>query len=344
MKTSTDFARLLSRFLTDYLQHERNLSPNTIASYRDTFVQLVTYMREVCKIGVERLGLGDLTKDNVTGFLNWLESKSGVGKQTRNCRLAAIHAFVSFLQYECVDRLEQWQLILSIKTVKSESGKLSYLTVDGIKLLLAQPDLSTHQGRRDAALLALFYDTGARVSEIIDLTPSSLRIDSEPYTIKLYGKGRKTRLVPLAKEQTQLLRAYMEENHLFESLNATHPLFFNTRGEKLTRAGMTYIVKKYADMARQIEPELIPEVLSCHVLRHTKAMHLLQAGVNLVYIRDLLGHVSIQTTDVYARADSKQKREALERAYQPLALQGNTTERLWEKDKDLLSWLKNLQK
>lgn len=100
----------------------------------------------------------------------------------------------------------------------------------------------------------------------------------------------------------------MEENHLFESLNATHPLFFNTRGEKLTRAGMTYIVKKYADMARQIEPELIPEVLSCHVLRHTKAMHLLQAGVNLVYIRDLLGHVSIQTTDVYARADSKQKR------------------------------------
>ena len=136
----------------------------------------------------------------------------------------------------------------------------------------------------------------------------------------------------------------MEENHLFESLNATHPLFFNTRGEKLTRAGMTYIVKKYADMARQIEPELIPEVLSCHVLRHTKAMHLLQAGVNLVYIRDLLGHVSIQTTDVYARADSKQKREALERAYQPLAPQGNTTERLWEKDKDLLSWLKNLQK
>lgn len=155
MKTSTDFARLLSRFLTDYLQHERNLSPNTIASYRDTFVQLVTYMREVCKIGVERLGLGDLTKDNVTGFLNWLESKSGVGKQTRNCRLAAIHAFVSFLQYECVDRLEQWQLILSIKTVKSESGKLSYLTVDGIKLLLAQPDLSTHQGRKGRGFAGL---------------------------------------------------------------------------------------------------------------------------------------------------------------------------------------------
>lgn len=344
MKTSTDFARLLSRFLTDYLQHERNLSPNTIASYRDAFVQFVTYMREVCKISVEKLGLADLTRGNVTGFLNWLESKAGVSKQTRNYRLAAIHAFVSFLQYECVDRLEQWQLILSIKTVKCERGKLSYLTADGVKLLLAQPDLSTRQGRRDAALLALFYDTGARVSEIIGLTPSSLRIDSEPYTIKLYGKGRKTRLVPLAKEQTQLLRAYMEENHLFESQNATHPLFFNTRGEKLTRAGMTYIVKKYADMARQINPELIPEVLSCHVLRHTKAMHLLQAGVNLVYIRDLLGHVSIQTTDVYARADSRQKREALERAYQPLAPQGNTTERLWEKDKDLLGWLKNLQK
>jgi site-specific recombinase XerD len=135
----------------------------------------------------------------------------------------------------------------------------------------------------------------------------------------------------------------MEENHLFEKYKLKHPLFFNSRNEKFTRSGLTYILKTYANMARQLNPGLIPDKISCHSLRHSKAMHLLQSGVNLVYIRDLLGHVSTQTTDIYARADSKQKREALEKAYVNLVPE-KASHCEWEKNQNLLGWLKSLQR
>jgi site-specific recombinase XerD len=157
------------------------------------------------------------------------------------------------------------------------------------------------------------------------------------------GKGKKYRIVPLIEEQVTLLKRYMEENNLLEECRLKHPLFFNKRGEKLTRAGVAFILKTYIEMARAHDPGLIPESVSCHSLRHSKAMHLLQAGVNLVYIRDILGHCSIQTTDVYARADSKQKREALEKAYTNLLPESDKT-RQWEKNQNLLEWLKGFRK
>jgi site-specific recombinase XerD len=141
------------------------------------------------------------------------------------------------------------------------------------------------------------------------------------------------------EKQVELLKRYMEENNLTEEYRLKHPLFFNSRGEKLTRSGVTYILKTFANMARAANPDLIPESVSCHSLRHSKAMHLLQAGVNLVYIRDILGHTSIQTTDIYARADSKQKREALEKSYVDLTPESNNLG-LWEKNQNLLEWLK----
>ncbi len=186
------------------------------------------------------------------------------------------------------------------------------------------------------------YDSGARVQELLDLTPSSIRLEA-PYIVKLMGKGRKERIVPLQNEQVVLLKAYMEENRLLETHNDRHPLFFNCWRRKLTRSGVNYILKAYADMARKVDPLLVPEKISCHVLRHSKAMHLLQAGVNLVYIRDILGHVSIQTTDVYARADSKQKREALEKAYVDV-IPETDREKPWERNAPLLEWLKGLGK
>ena len=186
------------------------------------------------------------------------------------------------------------------------------------------------------------YDSGARVQEIIDLTPSSVRLDN-PSIVKLFGKGRKARIVPLQQEQTVFLKEYMQKNHLLETHANQYPLFSNSRNEKLTRAGVTYILKTYADLARKINPAIIPETISCHSLRHSKAMHLLQAGVNLVYIRDLLGHVSVQTTDVYARADSRQKREAFEKAYVDINPAATKT-KSWEKNNNLLDWLKSLEK
>jgi integrase/recombinase XerD len=342
MNTGTDFAKHLSKFLSEYLPYERNMSPNTVASYRDTFVQYINYMKDVQNVKVERLTLDMITRQRVLDFLSWIQKERCCGITTRNQRLASIHSFISYLQYEDIHHLDEWQKIRSIKAMKDEKKSISYLTTEAIKLLLEQPDSTTGKGRRNLALLALMYDTGARVQEMIDLTPESLKIDSKPYTIRLFGKGRKSRIVPLMEEQIVILKRYMEENHLFENHKQKHPLFFNSRNEKLTRAGVTYILKTYADMARQVNQELIPCSIRCHSLRHSKAMHLLQSGVNIVYIRDLLGHVSTQTTDIYARADSKQKREALEKAYLDLVPE-KAKKRDWDKNQDLLNWLKSLQ-
>ena len=343
MTTTTDFAKHLSRFLSEYLPHERNVSPNTIASYRDAFLQFIDYMRDVKGIGVERLQLKDMTRANICEYLLWLIEERKLSPATRNYRLAAIHSFCWYLQYTVIEKMEEWQKILSIKAMKTKGATLNYLTTEGIRLLLEQPDTTTRRGRRDLALLSLMYDTGARVSEMTDLTVSSVRISSEPYTIRIVGKGRKARIVPLMKEQVRILREYMVENHLDDNNKSDSTLFYNDRHEKLTRKGVTYILLKYADMARKLNPELIPDCISCHSLRHSKAMHLLQAGVNLVYIRDILGHVSIQTTDIHARADSKLKREALEKAYADLTPQ-HSSDKSWEGNKGLREWLKGLGK
>lgn len=339
---TTNFAKYLSRFLTKYLPGERNVSPNTILAYRDTFVQFITFMKEQKAIGAQKLTLDKITKDTVVEFLDWLQQNRHCSNATRNYRLAAIRSFFSYLQYESPEMLFEWQRILSIKVKKHNRKAIHYLTTEGIKLLLEQPDLSTLNGRRNLALLALMYDSGARVQEIIDLKPSSIRLDS-PSVVKLVGKGRKSRIVPLQEEQTVFLQKYMLENHLLEPHANQYPLFSNNRNEKLSRAGITYILKTYADQARKINQPIIPETVSCHSLRHSKAMHLLQAGVNLVYIRDILGHVSVQTTDIYARADSKQKRDAFERAYVEMKPEESKV-RSWEKDNNLLGWLKSLKK
>lgn len=336
-----DFAKYLTRFLSEYLPHQRNVSKNTIASYRDSFVQFINYMKDINGIPVERLLLKHLTRDNVINYLQWLHNTKKNTSATCNYRLAAIRSFCSYLQYIVIDNMVEWQSILSIKAKKTEISPPNYLSMEGIKLLLAQPDTTSWKGRRHLALLSLMYDTGARVQEIADLTVDCVRIDTTPYTIRLTGKGRKTRIVPLAEAQVDILRSYMEENNLNDPNMMKKPLFFNGRHEKLTREGITYILKIYADMANKQQPEIIPKKISCHSIRHSKAMHLLQAGVNLVYIRDILGHVSIQTTDIYARADSKAKREALENAYTRLT-PNTITEKEWERNKNLLEWLKGL--
>lgn len=342
MKNRTDFAKHISRFLTEYLPYERNISPNTIKSYNETFIQFITYMRDIKGIKVEKLTLDHFTKENILGFLSWVIKVRRCSHSTRNYRLAAFNSFSRYLQYEEIGKLEIWQKIMTIPNLKTEKKNVNYMTLDAIKLLLAQPDMSTQKGRRDIALLALMYDTGARVQEIIDLTPQSIRIESKPFTIRIIGKGRKTRIVPLLDEQVKLLKKYMVENHLFEPQMTQHPLFYNKRHEKLTRAGVTYILSQYAGMARKTNPDLILGNVSCHILRHSKAMHLLQAGVILPHIRDFLGHVSIMTTEIYARTNSKQKSEALEKAYIKLT-PNKDTENLWEKDKDLLQELMNLR-
>jgi integrase/recombinase XerD len=335
MKT-TDFSKYLTEFLSLYLPGERGASNNTISSYRDTFVLFLIFNKEKRNIPAEKLHLKQITKNSVVEFLNWLESERNNTPATRNVRLAAIHSFFQYVQYQNPENMQEWQRILSIPVKKTEKPVINYLTVEGMKVLLAEPDQLTRSGRRNLALLSLMYNSGARVQEIIDLTPSMIRLDP-PCTVKLIGKGNRARIVPLMEEQVRHLRRYMKENHLTESYANQYPLFSNSRKEKLTRAGVTYILKKYAGQARKKYPELIPDNLSCHCIRHSIAMHMLQSGVNLLYIRDILGHTSVQVTEIYAKTDSKQKREAIEKAYQ------DTTPEIlpsWQTNNDLLDWLK----
>lgn len=332
----TDFARHLTDFLSSYLPHERGVSKNTLAAYRDTFVLFINYMQDE-GTKPERLTLEKITQEVVLSFLDWLQAVRHCGNSTRNNRLAALHSFFSFLQYKHPENLADYQKILSIRVKNAEKVSFSYLSIDGVRCLLKQPDGTTRLGRRDRALLSLLYDTGARVQELIDLTPSSLRLDG-PCTIRIHGKGNKTRIVPMLEDQVTLLKEYMKENRPRSTRDDSAPLFFNSRREKLTRAGVGYILEKYAAMARQEQLSLIPAKISPHSLRHSKAMHLLQAGVNLVYIRDILGHVSVQTTEVYARADSKQKREAIEKAYTKVT-SGEASQ--WLISDSLLTWLKS---
>jgi len=333
----TDFSKYLTDYLTRYLSHERGSSSNTITAYRDTFVLYITFMERIQNIKAEKLYLKSITKESIVAFLDWLQTERRCSDATRNLRLATLHSFFRFVQYQNPENLYEYQSIMSIKLKKTKQIAINYLTTEGIKLLLEQPNLASEKGRRDLALLSLMYDTGSRVQEIIDLTPSAIRLD-KPYTIKVTGKGNKTRIVPLLENQVKILKSYLNEHHLLTPQVRMQPLFSNSRQEKLTRPGVTHILLKYADKARANKPELIPNKLSCHSLRHSKAMHLLQAGVNLVYIRDILGHVSVQTTEIYARADSRQKREAIENAYVDLTPKQNP---IWENNNDLLGWLKS---
>ena len=333
----TDFSKYISDFISRYLPNERGASPNTIAAYRDTYVLLLNFIELEKHIKIEKLTLEKIKKETILEFLDYIQNQRKCSHSTRNMRLAAIHSFYKYLQGESLDHLDECQKILSIKFKKAPQKSLNYLSIEGMKLLFQQPDTSTSRGRRDLTLLCLMYDSGARVQEIIDLTPHCIRFE-HPSTIKVTGKGKKTRIIPMLEAQVMLLRNYMDEHQLTEPEANMYPLFFNSRGEKLTRAGINHILLKYAALAKTKNQNLIPSPVSCHCLRHSKAMHLLQAGVNLVYIRDILGHVSVTTTEVYARADSRKKREALENAYVDVAPKEAPS---WLKSGNLLEWLKS---
>jgi integrase/recombinase XerD len=334
---TTDLAKYLSNFLSKYMMTERGMSRNTIAAYRDTFVLLLKFMQEEKRIKVEKLTLDKIQKETIDEFLNWLQKVRNCSNSTRNMRLAAIHSFYRYLQLECVDFIHDSQRILSIKFKRNQSPKtFKYFTKEGIQLLLQQPDRSSKKGRRDLALLSFMYATAARVQELIDLTPSSLRLEKPPI-VQITGKGNKTRVVPLQSHEVPIIRNYIQENSLDHAFVSTHPLFQNYRKEKLTRSGVNQILQKYVLSARKDNNGLIPDVVSCHSIRHSRAMHLLQSGMNLIYIRDILGHSSVKTTEIYARTDSKQKREALEKSY----ISVNPSEvPEWNGNKNLIDWLK----
>ena len=334
----TDFARTLTRFLSEYLPGQRNVATNTIKSYRDTFKQLLIFCNLELNIKPEHLTFDKLKAETIRAFLLWLEKERNVCINTRNQRLAAIHSFYRYSQSEHPEFLLECQRILGIPFKKRGRKTISYLSQESLKYILKEPDTVRKRGRRDLAIMATLYDTGARVQELIDLKTGDIRL-TKPATITLTGKANKKRCVPIMGKTKDLLESYMRENHLLENGNQGHPLFYNSRRHSFTRPGITYILKKYLKQAKKSHPEvLFPENIHPHMLRHLKAICLLEAGVNLIYIRDLLGHVSVTTTEIYLRANTETKRKALESAYEEVVTQDIP---VWQEDTDLLNWLQD---
>ena len=337
----TDFARHLTCFLSKYLPGQRNLSVNTIASYRDAFKLFLAFCEVEKKKKVDRLKLADISRELVVEYLVWLERHRYCSLSTRNQRLAAFRSFFHYVSMSAPETMLVCQKILNIPMKKNARPSMSYFSPEGLHLLLEQPDTSTRQGRRDHALLVFLYDSAARVQELADLCVRDVRIEN-PATVKLHGKGRKTRIVPITSKTLSILKQYFQEmGWVGKNAVLDFPVFMNNRQIKLSRAGIAYILGKYVEAARKINKGLIPEISSPHSLRHSKAVHLLRSGVPLIYIRDFLGHVSVTTTEIYAKVDTEERRKALENAYE-IPSQDLVPD--WETDKGLMAWLGDLCK
>lgn len=339
--SNENFAYAVSRFFKFYLPGERGFSENTIASYRDTFKQLLLYCKRSRGIEPDKLELSDFSRNLINGFLAELEA-DGKSVSTRNQRLAAIKSFFGYVKFTFPEYLDVSQEVLGIRLKKQPEASVNYLTVDGITALLQQPNASLRSGYRDMLMLTLLYDSGARVSELTKICIGDIRM-LNPATIILHGKGNKDRIVPLSKKTADLLSNYFRREKLNGPESKDRLLFTNRQGGQLTRIGVTYVLKKYASLVRQQYPDIMPDNLSAHCIRHSKAMHLLQAGVPLIYIRDFLGHTKISTTEIYAKADSDGKRKALEMAYSP-AINVDAAEPSWNDDPSLMSFLESLCK
>ena len=334
----TCFARYMSKYLTEYLPGIQGVSYNTIASKRDAYILLLKYLDDTQNIKAEDVDIPLLTRETIIKYLEWLEKSRGSSVSTRNIRLAAIKSLFSYIQTQTPDYIYQCQQILSIPRKKEPGHTLEYLTIEGIKSVLDAVETSSRTGFRDLTLLSLMYDSAARVQEIADLSVNDFRAE-KPSTLRLTGKGSKTRIVPLMSTTSDLVSKYISIYHPSYRGEYNVPLFSNRTKEKLTRAGIAYILKKYIKIAREKQPDLIPETVSPHGLRHSKSMHMLQAGVPLIYIRDFLGHSEISTTEIYARCDSEQKRKAIENTC-PSITKSETP--MWQKDTSLLGWLQSL--
>jgi len=300
----------VSSFFTHYLGNEAGLSINTIKSYRDAFILFFKYLEEsgICKIS--KLKMDMLNADNAIGFLDWLEQTRGCSISSRNQRLAALKAFCCYVARKSPEENGLCQGILKIRVKKAPQKPVEYLTVDAVEYLLKMPDNRSMQGIRDLAIMALMYESGCRVQELIDLRVGDIAFRS-PNTVTLTGKGNKARIVPISANAATIIKAYLKAANI---CNTAHPMFFNIYGKTLSRSGISYIIDKYGDMVHKTRPELYLTKLHPHILRHSKAMHLLENGVNLIYIRDFLGHSSVTTTEIYARCNPELKRKYIEQA------------------------------
>jgi len=323
---------LVESFFRSYLQRIRSASPHTVRAYRDTLKLYFAFLSQ--GRSVAQLRPEDLHVDRVVAFLSHLEETRRNGRTTRNCRLAALRSFFGHLLRSDPTRAHQYQRVLALPSKRHRPSCASYLEPEEVRVLLAQPDRRTPRGMRDHALLLFLYNTGARISEALALRATDLNLE-RPRQVRLHGKGGKDRICPLWKETGRALQ------HLCADPPNGSVLFRNARGQALTRDGAAYVLDKYAHAAAQRLPSLRKRRVTPHVLRHSCAVALLQAGMDVTVIRDYLGHASIATTNRYIATNLKMKRAALEAFWERSGL-AETKSPPWQPKPDLLRFLESL--
>lgn len=336
--TKTDLGKLIHGFFEQHLVSERGLSSHTVLAYRDAWKLFLDFACRHHRKACTDLVLEDLMPDVVRSFLGYLERERSNGVQTRNHRLAAIHAFFQYLAVTDPRHLGKCQSILSVRFKRQAQRVPEYLEREEVQKIFSAIKCNTLLGRRDDALLRLLYNTGMRAQELVTLDVNHLRF-SRPHYVRIHGKGRKERTCPLWTETIQAIKVYLERRsvHLTDAV----PLFVSSSGQRLTRFGVRYIVASRVADAAKVCPSLLTRKVTPHTWRHTTAMHLLQSNVDLTMIRSWLGHSSIETTNTYVEIDLEMKRKTLQSCEQLLPRKGKRGPS-WQKNQDLLSWLSKL--
>ena len=325
----------IRRFLLEHVVAERNLTHNTQQSYRDAFCLLLPFASRVCKKPVDKLGVCDISAEVIRVFLMDLEKGRGCTIGTRNQRLATIHSLAHFIGDRSPEHVEWCGQIRSIPFKKADKNSITYLEKEEMDALLQVPDQSTRLGHRDYALLLFLYNSGARASEAISVTIEDLERNVDGTGIvKLHGKGRKVRFCPLWKKTMATLLP------LSHGRPGDARLFINRYGDPMTRFGVHAMVERLLPSAANKVPSLRQKRVSPHTIRHTTATHLLRSGVDINTIRAWLGHVSVDTTNVYAETDLAMKAQALA-ACDP-GVEPTNTRLKWRDDPNLMQFLRSL--
>ena len=334
MRRSDPLFHLVETFFRGYLHGTRGASRHTVLAYRDGIRLFLSFVADACSRQVVDVRLDDLTVDRVIGFLDHLETTRRNGIATRNLRLTAIRTFFRHLVREDPARGAQYQRVLSLPLKRKTIPVITYLEPEEVKVLLRQPDRRKQSGARDHALLLFLYNTGARIGEALAVQRADLQL-ARPSQVRLHGKGRKDRVCPLWQETASALRRLIEES------SSTAHVFLSARGVSLSRDGAAYLLDKYFERAARELPILKRKHITPHVMRHSCAVALLQAGVDLTVIRDYLGHESVATTGRYTRTNLQMKRRVLDAFWRRAGLEGSKDPR-WRPKADLLSFLMHL--
>jgi integrase/recombinase XerD len=329
-------ANYLKPFFSHYLPIQKGLSANTVLAYRDAIKLLLCYAADTFKKSVDALNIEEIEETLVLAFLDHLENARGCTPRTRNARLAAIRVFFSYVAREEPALSLQCQKIRTIPLKRTEHRTVCYLEEQEMQAMLDTVNIDARTGIRDKALFLLFYNTGARVSEVVGVKVADLHLQGSAY-VTLLGKGRKHRSCPLWPETVQAIQAYIANRAQNDS--DVKQLILNSTGQAVTRFGLRYIIRKYAASAQSQCPSLKTKVVTPHTLRHTTAMHLLRAGNDINMVSYWLGHADINTTHIYIEIDMEMKRKMLQKTAAPIVK--NVLP--WQKP-DILNWLARLTK